>query len=361
MNNLTKILAVFCVILIIGVSCTENSDSKKEIVYISSDITSPTTWSANNIYIIEKSNLYITSELNIEAGCVIKFSRYSGATLGNNGKIIAQGTVTKPIYFTSINDDNHGNDDNNNGKHTIPAAGDWGRINFNGSVNSSFAYCTFMYGGFDAQSPSTIDLSNGAQADFDNCTFAYNVGGEYNNFYIGALDASNASKNTLITNSTFYSNNTPISINANISIDNSNSFSNSTLSNIHNGIYVYGDNIKDNTSWLEDEVAFVITSDNLTVLQGKSLTLNDNVVLKFTEHSILTIVSGESYLVKHDADGVFFTSYKDDNLKGDTNADGENTIAQTGDWTGIYLAGWRVAGYADWDNILYNDPTSITK
>lgn len=349
---------IAAIILLIGItSCDPIGDSRTNTTTISNDITTPTTWEGDCNYIIDKENLYISADLTIEAGATIKIMSGGNIIIKGEGDIIANGTKAKPIVFTSIKDDNHGDDTNKDGDSTIPAAGDWGCINLNGSQNSTFTYCQFMYGGRDNFNPATVDISSEATASFSNCIFAHNSGGLLNNIYVGALNASNANKNTSITDCKFYGNKVPITINAEMSIDNSNSFSNDETANICNGIFVAGSNVTNDISWLEDEVAFVVTASDLEIGINTKLTLGNNVVIKFAEHSSMTVMSGEGCLVNHDGPGVFFTSLKDDNHKGDTNGDGDETLPSEADWTGIYLDTWKSArGYANWPNILYNDP-----
>jgi len=180
--------------------------------------------------------------------------------------------------------------------------------------------------------------------------------------YIGALNASNASKDTKITDCKFYGNKVPLTINAEMNFDNSNSFSNEGIANNCNGIFVSGSNVDTDISWLEDEVAFVITATDLEIGINTKLTLGNDVVIKFAEHSSMTIMSGEGCLINHDGPGVFFTSIKDDEHKGDTNGDGSATQPETADWTGIYLENWKSnSGFATWPNILYNDPQATAK
>lgn len=360
-----KFYAAPLIILLIGIalsSCFDSDPTRDSVVTISSNITTPVTWESGKTYIVDKDNLYIDAELTIEPGVTIKIMNEGNIILRTNGNIIANGTNATPIVFTSIKDDNHGNDDNQDGDNTVPAAGDWGCINLNGSQNSTFSYCQFLYGGRDNTNPATVDVSSEAKATFNNCTFAYNSGALLNNMYVGALNASNADKNTIITNCRFFGNKVPMTINAEMSIDNSNSFSNEGLSNKCNGIFVSGSNVSSDISWLEDEVAFVVTAPDLEIGMNTRLTLGNNVVIKFAEHSSMTVMSGEGCLVNHDGPGVFFTSLKDDEHKGDTNGDGNATIPSVADWTGIFLDNWKsTKGFANWDNILYNDPQATAK
>lgn len=336
----------------------------ENIIEVTTDITSSATWTSSNVYVINKSDFAVDgATLTIEAGTVIKFKTNNiETTILGNGKIIANGTSTSPIIFTSYKDDNNGGDTNGDGGNTIPAAGDWTNIDLNGSTGSEFVNCKFLYGGYGgASAASTLNLSAGTQAKIDNCIFAFNTGGKDGAFYIGVLNASSANNSTVITNNTFYNNTLPLTIAAEININNSNSFSHNEISNKYNGIFVTG-NIDKNTEWTEDEVAFVICSDNMNVDINKKLTLGDKVVLKFVEGSTLNLLSGESALSNYNGTGVYYTSFKDDELLGDTNGDGANSSPAVADWTGIFLDQWKKStGYADWPNILYNDPNPLAK
>lgn len=352
-----SILSIIILLIGITTSCDKNKDDRNSIITISNNITSPTTWEEDKSYIIDKENLYISAELTIQPGAIIKLMSNGNIILNSGGKITANGTSSKPIIFTSIKDDNHGSDTNNDGDNTIPAAGDWGYINLNGSQNNTFSYCQFLYGGRDKSNPATIDVSSEANAVFSNCTFAHNSGGLLNSIYVGALNASNASKNTTITDCKFYGNNVPVTINAEMSMDNSNSFSNDKLGNKYNGIFVMGNDISTDVSWFEDEVAFVVTDAILCISREHTLTLGNNVVIKFAKHSSMKIISGEEHLANHNGTGVFFTSLNDDELKGDTNGDSNESAPAIADWTGILIENWETKSeYANWDNIFYNDP-----
>jgi hypothetical protein len=159
----------------------------------------------------------------------------------------------------------------------------------------------------------------------------------------------------------FYANEKPIYINTTFDLDDSNIFhnpNNPSEKNTYNGIFFTNsiESISGHITWQETEVPFVIDDNDLWVNSGATLTLGDNVVLKFMPDSGLTLAEGASALVNHAGPGVYFTSYKDDTLKGDTNADGSATTPADGDWVGIYDDSGSIPSpyYFTWSNIRYD-------
>lgn len=71
-------------------------------VIVNKDITSNTTWTANNIYQLEGGFIYVkdNATLTIEAGTIIK-GKESALIITRGSKIIAKGSASKPIVFTS--------------------------------------------------------------------------------------------------------------------------------------------------------------------------------------------------------------------------------------------------------------------
>jgi hypothetical protein len=76
-------------------------------VNVSSNITTSTTWTANNVYNLV-GQIYVTNgaTLTIEPGTVIANTANAGGSLAvtRGSKIIAIGTASQPIIFTSTND-----------------------------------------------------------------------------------------------------------------------------------------------------------------------------------------------------------------------------------------------------------------
>lgn len=86
-------------------------------VIVNSNITTNTTWTSNNIYLLQGGFIYVTNNaiLTIEPGTLIK-GQASSLVITRGAKIIAQGTSAQPIVFTSYQ------------PAGSRATGDWGGI-----------------------------------------------------------------------------------------------------------------------------------------------------------------------------------------------------------------------------------------
>ena len=108
----------------------------------------------NNIaYIVNSITIQPNAVLTLEPGVVIKFvqtSYWNYIGMSINGALIANGTPSEKIYFTSLRDDSKGGDTNNDGSNTSPRHGQWWTVNFAISVLdtlNSFKNCEVRYGG----------------------------------------------------------------------------------------------------------------------------------------------------------------------------------------------------------------------
>ncbi|MEN9444901.1 MAG: hypothetical protein RIS47_1792, partial [Bacteroidota bacterium] len=118
---------------------TAHTTSVPPEVVVEGTISTPTTWTADKVWVIE-SAVYIETDLTIEAGTTVRFRSNASLNIGTNqfGSILAEGLTEKPILFTSA--------------ATSPSPGDWLYINLgqhNASSRTKFTHCTFEYGGGD--------------------------------------------------------------------------------------------------------------------------------------------------------------------------------------------------------------------
>lgn len=358
MKKITIKLSLLALFLIPLVTGCEKTDPELEgnVIFVTEHITSPTTWLEGNIYIVDMNGgFYIEALLTIEPNVIVKFTRENQViSVGDGGAVNAVGTPEKPIIFTSPFDDFWGGNNIDHGP-AEPAPGDWGKFVFKDVDGSVFSFCHFYYGGGSVL--STVEVIN-STIDIDNCVFANNLGGKHASDYRGVVDLDLADPTCSLTNNLFVNNVLPITINANISLDNSNKFydpENPEIGNSMNGIFTNSQIIDDHVSWLETEVPFVLADENeLRIESNGSLTLADGCVVKIVVGTCINLVNNPGDGIRNgEGADVYFTSFHDDALMGDTGGNGSSIVPMEGDWKGIRIA-LNPLTYADWSNILYD-------
>ena len=81
----------------------------------------------------------------------------------------------------------------------------------------------------------------------------------------------------------------------------------------------------------DDGLPYVVDTNDLTVNTGATLTLPQDLVMKFRNSSTYLVVNGSLVGQGAAQHVVSLTSYRDDSVSGDTNGDGPSTAA-AGDW-----------------------------
>lgn len=164
----------------------------RNITYISSNITSDTTWWSGNTYVVSGDiEIDPSVTLTIQKGTIVKFDTATSSRLIVNGTLNVLGKKDfdfinwEPVAFTSINDDNVGTpaDVNGNGTST-PSVGDWGGITINSGGEANILGAIIRYAG--AGSGAGI-YNNGGELVIASSTITHNS--EYGIYANGDTDA----------------------------------------------------------------------------------------------------------------------------------------------------------------------------
>ena len=292
--------------------------------------------------------------LTINEGIVIKsYNRYHRLII--DGKLIADGTETAPIVFTSAMDDSFGNpfDTNKDGTVSVPAVGNWGGIQFeNGSDPTSLMdNCILKFGSMPwryyingANHYTGLLTLISSSPTIDSCTFTDN------NYAIYAIAGSDpAISNCKFENSKY----TPIvmSANANPSF-NGNTFTNCGLT----ALGIVSEHLPANATIAKRNVAGITNityalMGDLYINSGTNLTINPGITLKIWDNTGIYVEGGLKINGGVD-EKVVFTSIKDDNEGNpfDTNGDGNATSPAVNNWKTINFKGTSDDSFSLVDN-----------
>lgn len=332
------------------------------VVVVDGGVSTALTWAAGSVYLVDG---YVRvsngATLTVEPGAVVKFTAMSVLDVEAGGRINATGAADAPVIFTSYRDSAAGGDSILNDGSSAPASGDWcGVAVESGSVGNDFAYCEFRYGGREM----VAALKVSGTADVDRCVFRDNLGGHpYDEAALdyATLDASGAGSATTVTNCVFYRNRWPLGIADTMSLGASNVFSydedlsgviDADEDNTHQAIYVSDGDITGTVAWDETEVPLCFFGPLVRVTGTGTLTIASGAVLKNSASDFQF-----EYGATVNRGGAIFTSYRDDGLSGDTNADGTASSPADGNWIGVQYQPTD----SSWDYLLRDNSTGAVR
>ena len=285
-------------------------------IEVSGTINTNCTWKSIDKPYIVTDNITIPEgiTLTIMPNVIIKFLSYKGLTV--NGTLKVRGTSEKNVYLTSIKDDTIGGDTNNDLNATKPLPGDWDRIYLTSkSEFNLIEYTIIRYGGKYYSSGNKNRLSQlcieTSSLTLTNCSI--------NNSIAGGIDISDV--NPSIFNNTF-------------------------MNNSINGIIV-SKNIQNKKIVWDILDAPYVFSNSITISEGSNLIIKPGVMIKLSKNQNLT-VHGSLKAEGTEANQIYITSLKDDNVGGDTNNDLYVSEAKKGDWDRIYITS------NSYDNLIKN-------
>ena len=363
-------------------------------VVVSSPITTDTTWSpSDNPYII--NNTFSVSEnatLTIEAGTIIKASAEMAGVPSIFGRMVVNGTLESPVYFTSIQDDSVGGDSGLDGA-TMGAPGQWRGLFFkpssvgelnnvvirnagagfflaenvginndrgvlnirNSKIYDNFATLFDVSRGFYK---SGVGIYNKGEINIDNSLIdnhSYGIFGEIGTTTITNTEIKNSTSQGIVAygfdpitllNNNFINNKKLGEIEISRPFIHEN---NTSLDQTEKG-FEMGGYVSNNTTLHSRDLPLIIS--RVLIEPNATLTIEEGSVLKMkTAPSGNIEVQGRIEALGTKDKRITITSLRDDSLMGDTNGDGASSPSPR-DWDTIYLYNGSEAVF-DFTDIKY--------
>lgn len=337
----------------ISTSTSSNNDFNRGGKYFSgsSTISNDATLIKRNIAGFENIPYVITyrqtsvgenTRLNIEPGVVLKFD--GGGRINVDGALIAEGTETEKIYFTSLADDSQGGDTNNDGNSSEPGRGDWSGINFNDSSIESENVLNNVSIRFAGKHSNQLGVSGIVNFQDSHALLDSVIIEQISANGIGVFGNANPDiRNTQILNLGQSSQGAPIIMDmfANLSFDNN------TISNVANRVIAIRGETWTNDATVPkrsfagfDNITYQLVGD-ITIGSGTTITIPEGVVFKSEgrlnssrPNSFQYIVDGTLQVLGTETDPVVFTHIEDDEFGNplDTRNNGEQIENRSNLW-----------------------------
>ena len=289
----------------------------------------------NIAYIVDNLTIASGAILTLQPGVVIKFpAYYNGITV--QGGLVADGTASEHIVFTSLQDDSKGGDTNNDGSSTSPGKGNWNSVDFAASsIDSinSLKNCEFKYGGgYQYYTNSEFGLVRvySSKVTVDSSVFTLS-----NTSGLGSI----GSANPVVTNCEFTNlNYSPVTM----SMFSAPTFSNNIFANVgYAALGIIPENYsQDATIPIRNFGGYT----NITYKLWGNVTVNSGTVISIPAGLVFKdygfIVNGSLKVLGASGQPVVFTDSRDDAYgnPGDTNGDGSATSPSINTTYRVYFA-----------------------
>jgi hypothetical protein len=308
------------------------AETTLDIVTISENIDTNQTWIEGKIYYIEEYSIIdVTATLTINPGCIVKVGRDSILNVKDGGKIVAQGTDEKKIFFTSYKAEIGGK------LPDFPLSAercDWTKISIQDS-GSVFEFCIFEYG----RTPLEVSIPN-TTITIQDCLF------KDNDWALIASQKPNVL--SVFARNQFYSNRYPLVIHPLQELGSTNTFSSDdgSLINENQTIQLLNSSSFPNYIISSDIIIKKIAGidyslRSITLDKGVTLSLEDNVIVKIPHDGLWHLGEGASIAMGSNCS---LTSTEDDSIG--VNIDGEPVFPPMSlyhwngiinDFTGLYV------------------------